>query len=93
VVQLDNEGRVVMSYSDYRDIVNAVLDGDLDDYAGYKLIDDIKDSDVVFIVCHRINEGDLVDDIADGLASGNAWAWRDVLQSVYDYDVMKGKRM
>lgn len=93
MVHLDNKGGLVMNYSDYRGVVNAVLDGDLEYYAGLEWIDNLNNVDVVFIVCHRINEGDLVDDIADDLASGNPWAWRDALQSVYQYDVDKEERM
>lgn len=82
-----------MNYNDYREIVNAVIDGDLDGYEGYKQLDNASNVDVVYIICHRINEGDIVSDIADDLSSCNAWAWRDCLQSVYDYDVERGKRM
>lgn len=86
-----------MSLDYYEEILQSVLDGEIDDYDGYKRLDSLPIHDIVSIVCHRMvhggmtvrirNAGSLINDIADVLARNEAYSWNEALQMYYEHDL------
>lgn len=86
-----------MSLEYYEEILTDVLNGELDDYDGYKRLDSLPLVDVVDIVCHRMRDngmthkiqmkGSIIPDIVDILARNESYSWHEALQAYYDWDL------